>query len=355
MALWAVVIAGGAGTRFWPASTPARPKQLLALGPGSDEPLLLATTRRLRSLVPEARLVVATGAHLGDATRALLPDLPPANLLAEPAPRNTAACIGWAAREIEARDPDAVVCVFPADHAVRDLGAFLEAARAAAALASEGRIVTIGLAPTRPETGYGYIELGEPLPGHARAREVTRFVEKPSREVAEEYVRGGRHLWNGGLVVGQAARMRAAIAAHLPALAEGLDELQAARGRAREEALSRVFPSLPSISIDHGVMERERGLAVVPGDFGWSDVGSWLTAWELAEKDARGNATGGAVVVDSERCLVRSLTTGRPRAIALVGVEDLVVVETDDALLVVRRDRAEDVKLAVDALRARAR
>ena len=354
MAVWAVVIAGGAGTRFWPASTPERPKQFLALGPSSDEPLLAATYRRLLGLAPPERIVVATGVHLGDATRALLPELPEENLLAEPAPRNTAACIGWAARVIEERDPSAVVCVFPADHAMRDEGAFLSTAREAAAIAGEGRIVTIGLSPTRAETGYGYLELGGPLDGHPRAREVARFVEKPTRDVADGFLRGGRHLWNGGMFFFQASKMRGAIAAHLPALAAGLDEIHAARGDAREHVLARVFPTLPSISVDHGVMEHERGLAVVPGDFGWSDVGSWLTAWELSQKDERANAVDPlALMIDSERCLVRSLTSGRAKPIALVGVEDLVVVETDDALLVLRRDRAEDVRRAVDALRAR--
>ncbi len=354
MAVWAVVIAGGAGTRFWPASTSARPKQFLALGPSSDEPLLTATHRRLRALAPTERIVVATGAHLVGPTREALPELSDDNLLAEPAPRNTAACIGWAARAIEERDPEAVVCVFPADHAIGDEAAFIVTAAEAARLAAEGRIVTIGLTPTRAETGYGYIEVGDPLPSWPRAREVARFVEKPSRDVAERFFRGGKHLWNGGMFFFRAAHIRAAIAAHLPELASGLDELFAARGASRTSALERVFPSLPSISVDHGVMEREGGLAVVPGEFGWSDVGSWLTAWELAPKDARSNAADpGAVLIDSHRCLVRSLAAERNKPIALVGVEDLVVVETDDALLIVRRDRAEDVRLAVEALRAR--
>lgn len=354
MAVWAVIIAGGAGTRFWPASTAARPKQFLALGPSSDEPLLVATVRRLRRLTDPARVVVATGAHLFDATRAALPELPVENILAEPAARNTAACIAWATRTIAERDPDATICVFPADHAIRDEDEFLATTQRAVALAASGRIVTIGLAPTRPETGYGYIEVGEHVAGHAGAHDVVRFVEKPTRDVAERFVSGHRHLWNGGMFFFPATRMVDAVRTRLPALAAGLDEIMATSGDARVGALGRVFPALPSISIDHGVMEHETDLAVVRGDFGWSDVGSWLTAWELSEKDARGNGVDdSAVLVDADRCLVRSLATGDKRPIVLVGVEDLVVVETDDAVLVLKRDRAEDVKRAVEALKAR--
>ncbi|WP_437724430.1 mannose-1-phosphate guanylyltransferase [Sorangium sp. So ce861] len=367
-----LILAGGAGTRFWPASRAARPKQLLPLLGG--EPLITATARRVLPLCGGAgsagweRIWIATGQHLVAPTRAALPGVSERRLLVEPAPRNTAPCIGWAAATIAREDPEAVVVVLPSDHHIADVPRFLEVLEAAVASARGGAITTIGIRPTHPETGFGYIEAdgaGSAAPAApgapATPRRVLRFVEKPSRERAEEFVASGRFLWNAGMFIFRAGDMRAAIRAHLPALAEGLDEIDraAARGAAAEaDAVLRVFPRLPAVSVDHGVMEHVAGLAVVPGDFGWSDLGSWQSAWELAEKDERGNsAPAGSVLVDAQGNHVVDLRA-RPapddrRVIALVGVEGLVVVETDDALLIVPRDRAQDVKRVVDELKAR--
>ncbi|AUX38360.1 MULTISPECIES: mannose-1-phosphate guanylyltransferase [Sorangium] len=363
-----LILAGGAGTRFWPASRAARPKQLLPLLGG--EPLITATARRVLPLCGGAgweRIWIATGQHLLAPTRAALPDVSERRLLVEPAPRNTAPCIGWAAATIAREDPEAVVVVLPSDHHIADVPRFLEALEAAVASARGGAITTIGIRPTHAETGFGYIEAegaaGAGSAAPAAPCKVLRFVEKPSRERAAEFVASGRFLWNAGMFIFRAGDMRAAIRAHLPALAEGLDEIDraAAQGAAAEaEAVLRVFPRLPAVSVDHGVMEHVAGLAVVPGDFGWSDLGSWQSAWELAEKDERGNsAPAGSVLVDAQgNHLVdlRARAGGAPgdgRVIALVGVEGLVVVETDDALLIVPRDRAQDVKHVVDALKAR--
>jgi mannose-1-phosphate guanylyltransferase len=355
--LYTVILAGGAGTRFWPASRQHNPKQFLALGTDPTEALLRATVRRILPLCPPERILIATGAHLAEATRALLPELPAANLLAEPTPRNTAPCIGWASRVVARRDPDATVMIFPADHVVTDEAAFLGTLAEAVELARAGFIATVGLEPTRPETGYGYIEVGAPLPGAStRAFAVERFVEKPDASRAEAFLAGGRHLWNGGMFFFQAARLDAEIRTHLPALAAGLDRIDAAAsGPEAEATLAHEFPTLPSISIDHGVMEKAGQLAVVRGSFGWSDVGSWQTAYELAPKEGDDNvAPDGAVLLDARRNLVRDLRTDeKKRVIALVGVDDLVVVETDDALLVMPRSRSQDAKLVVDALRRR--
>ncbi|WP_438017356.1 mannose-1-phosphate guanylyltransferase [Sorangium sp. So ce315] len=361
-----LILAGGAGTRFWPASRAARPKQLLPLLGG--EPLITATARRVLPLCARGgsdgweRIWIATGKHLVAPTRAALPDVSERRLLVEPVPRNTAPCIGWAAATIAREDPDAIVIVLPSDHHIADVPRFLEVLEAAVASARGGAITTIGIRPTHPETGFGYIEVAAAGAGSAAPREVLRFVEKPSRERAAEFLASGRFLWNAGMFIFRAGDMRAAIRAHLPALAEGLDEIDraAALGAAVEaEAIERVFPRLPAVSIDHGVMEHVGGLAVVPGDFGWSDLGGWQSAWELAEKDDRGNsAPAGSVLVDArDNYLVdlRARAGGADdgRVIALVGVEGLVVVETDDALLIVPRDRAQDVKHVVDALKAR--
>jgi mannose-1-phosphate guanylyltransferase len=361
----ALILAGGAGTRFWPASRAARPKQLLPLLGG--EPLISATAQRVLPLCAASggsgweRVWIATGRHLVAPTRAALPDVPEARLLVEPAARNTAPCIGWAAATVARADPDAVVAVLPSDHHIADVPRYLEVMRAAVASAQRGTITTIGIRPTHPETGFGYIETAAaPSAGAVAPEKVLRFVEKPSRERAEGFVASGRFLWNAGMFIFRARDMLAAIRAHMPALAAGLDEIDraAARGAAAEaEVVERVFPTLPAISIDHGVMEHAGELAVVPGDFGWSDVGSWQSAWELASKDEHGNsAPEGTVLVEARANHVVDLrhdAGGGRRVIALVGVEGLVVVETDDALLVVPRERAQDVKHVVDALKRR--
>ena len=344
--MYAVIMAGGAGTRFWPASRANRPKQLLPLAGRADEPLLAATVRRIAPLAPPERVYIATGRHLLDATAAAVPLVPRAQLLAEPVPRNTAPCIGWAVRTIAARDPDAVIAVLPSDHFIKDEAAFAATLARAVAAARGDAIATIGITPTRPETGYGYIELGdETSPGIFTAK---RFVEKPDRARAEQYLAGGRHVWNAGMFFFHARTMLAAIATHLPDLDRGL-----ARIAADPSALESVFPTLPSISIDHGVMEKAAKVTVVRGDFGWSDVGDWQSAWELAAKDEHGNAmpeTG--IAIDARGNLVRDVGGGK-KVIALVGVSNLVVVDTGDALLVVPRERAQDVRAIVDALKSK--
>lgn len=350
--VYAVIMAGGAGTRFWPASRSRRPKQLLPLG-GGEEPLLASTVRRLSPLVPAERVLVVTGEHLADATIAALPGVSRDRILCEPAPRNTAPCIAWASATIERLDPEAIVMVLPSDHFIGDEPKFREVLARAVASAESGRVTTVGIVPTRPETGYGYIEVGKDLDGSAK--EVARFVEKPDRARAEAFLAGGKHLWNAGMFFFRAKAMTALVGQHLPDLASGVAKIDAAARAGKEaETVREVFPTLPSVSIDHGVMEKASGLAVVPGDFGWNDVGSWQSAWELGAKDAAGNALdAGAVAVDAKGNLVRVLGAAKgKKVVALVGVEDLVVVDTDDALLVIPRDRAQDVRLVIEALKA---
>jgi len=353
--VYAVIMAGGAGTRFWPASRALRPKQLLPLAGGSEEPLLAATVRRLAPLVSEDRVIVVTGEHLAEATAQAVPGVPRAQILCEPAPRNTAPCIAWASATVARLDPEAVVVVLPSDHFIGDEPAFRRVLEQAIASAASGRVTTVGIVPTRPETGYGYIEVGEPLEG-GPAKSVVRFVEKPDRARAETFVSGGRHLWNAGMFFFRASDMASLVGEHLPELARGVARIdEAARAGNETAVVKEVFPTLPSISIDHGVMEKAKGLAVVPGEFGWNDVGSWQSAWELGEQDAAGNALAkGALAIDAKNNLVRTLGAGQ-KTVALVGVDDLVVVETDDAILVIPRERAQDVRLVVDALKAAGR
>ena len=346
----AVILAGGSGTRFWPASRRARPKQLLALTGRGDESLIAATVRRLHPLIEPADVWIATSTALLEATAQALPQVPRAHLLAEPVARNTAAPIGWAASVVARVDPNAIVVVLPADHFIADEIAFRAILERAIRTAEQGWLTTIGVTPTRAETGYGYIELGSVL--HEGAHAVTHFVEKPDRARAEGFFTGGRHLWNAGLFVFRASVMLQSIGRHLPVLAEGLAALDAAAEKGDEaRVLGEVFPSLPSISIDHGVMEKADRVAVIPGTFGWNDVGSWEVSWELARHDAEGNALPeGTVALDASNNLVKDMTTGKKRRFALLGVSDLVVVETDDAVLVMPRSRAQDVRAIVEEL-----
>jgi mannose-1-phosphate guanylyltransferase len=251
--------------------------------------------------------------------------------------------------------------VLPSDHFITDEEGFRAVLAKALAGARAGYMTTIGVVPTRPETGYGYIEVGAAVKEIAGISEVARFVEKPDRARAEGYVAGGKHLWNAGMFFFRAKDMTDAIRACLPELADGLARIDAAATRGDEaRELAATFPGLPSISIDHGVMEKAKRLAVVPGSFGWNDVGSWESAWELAPKDAAGNALpAGSIAIEAKGNLVRDLTSdGAPaekgkRVYALVGVSDLVVVETDDAVLVMPRERAQDVKAVVTELKKR--
>jgi mannose-1-phosphate guanylyltransferase len=344
-------MAGGSGTRFWPLSRAARPKQLLPLG-GSDVSLLRATQQRIDRLIPPERILVVTSETLAEQTRAELPELPPENVLAEPTGRNTAPCVGWAASVIARRDPEAVLAVLPADHHIGNVRAFQGVLERAAEVAAEGDMVTVGIRPTRPETGYGYVELGEEL--GPNVHRVRRFVEKPDELRARQFLAAGRFLWNSGMFFFRADVLLAAVRQHLPGLGDALAAYDEAAKRGEERALvQRTYAELPDISLDHGVMEKAARMAVIPGDFGWSDVGSWTTAWELAERDADDNALFGEVVaVDTRGSYVRA---PEGKVVAVVGLDEVVVVDTQDALLVMPRSRAQDVRAVVNALKSRKR
>lgn len=348
MRAFTIIMAGGSGTRFWPLSRIDRPKQLLALG-GSDESLLQATVRRVTEVVDPADILVVTSERLASKTRAQLSEVPARNVLAEPVGRNTAPCVGWATARVARVDPDAVCAVLPADHHVGDESAYADVLRRALTAADRGGIVTVGIRPSRPETGYGYIEMGEPLvEGVHRAR---RFVEKPNRQRAEQFLAAGTFLWNSGMFFFRASEMLDAIRHHLPGLGEALDRFLATDEAGEAALVQALYPTLPDVSIDHGVMEKVSDVVVVPADFGWSDLGSFASAWELADKDSQGNALPeGAICLDSTGCFVRAPDGKR---VALVGVEDLIVVDTNDALLVLPRERAQDVKRVVAELEQR--
>jgi mannose-1-phosphate guanylyltransferase len=333
--LWALVMAGGRGARFWPLSRRSLPKQCLSLDGGPT--LIQQAVTRLSPLVPPERVLVVTGPDMAAAIRAQLPGVPTGNLLIEPRARNTAPCIGWGAVEVARRGGDgAVLAVVPSDHVVADPAGLRDAlAAAAAAAARASTVVTLGIQPDRPETGFGYLEVG-PVVGVGPERRVMRFTEKPDEDTATAWLAAGQHLWNAGMFVFPVEVMRAAFAEHLPRSAAALDRL--AEGTS---TLAEIWGELEATSIDYAVMERMAGLLTIPCDVGWSDVGTWHSAAPLmpAAPGGRGRARH-ITAIDASGCVVHA-----PRkVVALLGVDDLVVVDTPDALLVMSRHRGQDVR-----------
>ncbi|HSP77340.1 MAG TPA: mannose-1-phosphate guanylyltransferase [Myxococcaceae bacterium] len=350
MTLYPVIMAGGSGTRFWPLSRKARPKQFLPLA--SKNPLITDTAARLKGLASVKDTFVVCGPQHAREAAKRVKGLPRKNLLVEPVARNTAPAIALAALHVAAREPEGILVVLPSDHHVADVAGFKKTLAEAARVAAKGHLVTLGIQPNRPETGYGYIQVGEPLEGGARG--VKAFREKPDAETARRYLESGEYLWNAGIFVFRADAILEAFGKYMPEMKKGLEALRKAVGRRTYPAvLKRVFPRLPSLSIDYGVMEKADDIAVLPGDFGWSDVGSFAAIPEVRPTDEQGNVVSGkeAVVVDCQGCVV--LADKRP--LAVVGLTDLVVVDAGDAVLVVPKDKSQDVRKVVEALKARKR
>jgi len=347
--MFAVIMAGGKGSRFWPRSRERMPKHLLDIL--SERTIIRETVDRIRPLVPAERTLIVTGrSHAAELIRQL-PQIPPENILIEPVGRNTAPCIGLAALHILKRGADAVMLVLPSDHRIGNEPVFRGVLQAAAGAAARGvSLVTIGIRPTGPETGYGYIEQGDlfSTSGNEKIYRVRSIREKPPHEQAEQFLKQGGFSWNSGMFVWKASTILKAIERFLPALYRGLLQISEALGTDREEeVVGTIYAGLQSVSIDYGVMEKAKDVLVIPGDFGWSDVGSWDSLWEVAGKDRDGNAVRGPFIgIDAGDSLIHS----PGKLVVLVGVRDLLVVETDDALLICRRGRSQDVRKVVERL-----
>ena len=359
--LYAVVPAGGSGTRLWPLSRTGNPKFLHPLT-GSALTLLQATVERLAPLAPPDQTYVVTGVGHAAAVARQLPELPADNVLVEPSPRDSCAAIGLAAAVIALRDPQAVMGAFPADHLVGRPERFAEVVRQAVDGARQGYLMTVGITPTHAETGYGYLECGDPVDG-GPVRRVRQFTEKPTYEVASGYVQSGRYLWNAGMFVWQVDTFLRELARQQPELHAGLTAVAAAwHTSAREDVLGELWPTLPKISVDYAVMEGAAAaglVATVPGAFGWNDVGDFHTLGEVLPRDDANNVVIGpgadhdkpdVMLVDSAGVVV---VPHSGRLVSVLGMHNVVVVDTPDAVLVCPRERAQDVKRLVDELKGR--
>lgn len=351
--LHAVIMAGGSGTRFWPKSTKEHPKQFLTLF--GERTMLQATVDRIKSAIPAQRVWVITNERYVDLVKEQLPDVPTHNIIGEPVAKNTAPCVASAATLIDNQDPDGTMIVLPADHLIADANEFISVLQAGAKKAEQSdTLVTIGIRPSRPETGYGYIELkkdSKEMVADYEIKQVAQFREKPDIATARQFVFSGRFLWNSGMFIWKTSVILKEIKKHLPDIAREVTKLKPAVDTGNQhEALIAFYEACPSVSIDYGIMEKAENVFVIPGNFGWNDVGSWKALHELEEKDENDNVIKAkqCVTEDSSGNLVHS---HNGKLIALAGVENLAVVETENVILVCNLDKAQTVKQVVNQLR----
>lgn len=352
--MYAVVIAGGKGTRFWPRSRERKPKHLLDII--SERTLIQETVDRIRHLVPPENILIVTGISHAVELIKQLPEIPGENIIIEPFGRNTAPCIGLAALHIKRKTGDDVMVVLPSDHLIAGKERFLHILRVAAEMAQRGNyLLTVGIKPEKPETGYGYIEQGtlKAVIGGENIYEVRSFREKPPLELAKTFLERGGFLWNSGMFIWKVSTILEAIKQLLPGLYRNLLQIEGALGTDRESGITaQAYGEITPVSIDHGVMEKADDVLLLEGEFGWNDIGSWDALWEMSDKDERGNAVWGGgdfVGVDTKNSFISS----PQKLVALVGVEDLLVIETEDSLLICKRGSSQDVKVVVETIEAR--
>lgn len=354
MKITAVIMAGGKGERFWPKSRTRLPKQFLSLT-ADKETMIQKTVGRLLPLVAAEDIFVVTNAQYAALVEEQLPRLPKENIILEPCARNTAPCISLAAAVIEKKyGGEAMMLVLPSDHLIRYEDMYIDTLRQAVSVAEEGsRLVTIGITPTYPETGYGYIKFERTEQGKAGVYEVERFVEKPDLETAKAYLASEKYLWNSGMFVWKTSTILMNLEKYMPAVHAGTCAIAAHFGtEGFDSALAEGYAKFESDSIDFGVMEKAEEIYTIPGSFGWDDVGSWLAVERINETNEQGNYVEGDVITIGTE---RSTICGRERLIAAVGVEDLIVVDTEDALLICAKSNTQDVKKVIETLKERNR
>lgn len=349
---YAVILAGGRGERFWPLSRTGRPKQLLSLV--GDTSLLAQAVDRLEGLIPPEQVFVITSADLVEASREAAPRLPPENVIGEPMGRDTAAAVALGATLVQARDPEAAFCILTADHIIGDLDLYRATLREGLTLARKQEVlVTIGIQPNFPSTGYGYIESGDPVHRAADIEflEARRFVEKPPEDTARAYLEAGNYCWNSGMFIWSASTVLAGFRRHRPVLADAAASWATGiRDGRLEQVMAETYPALEKVSIDYALMEKSDNIIMARGCFAWDDVGSWPALANHVDPDASGNTVlGPCVAVDSADNIV---VDDVGRLTALVGVNDLVVVQAEGVTLVCHKDRAQDVKKLVEQIRA---
>jgi mannose-1-phosphate guanylyltransferase len=352
--LYAAILAGGSGTRLWPRSRQRQPKQFADIT-GAGRTLIQATADRLQGLVGDGELFVVVGERFAQLAAEQLPTLAAHQIVVEPSGRNTAPAIGLACVHLYHRDPDAVVAFLPADHIITDTTNFQNALHCAFTAAAAGHIVTLGITPTFPHTGYGYIKRGDTLPldAHGPLYTVERFLEKPNLTTAEGFLATGGYYWNGGIFISRADQMLAEIERQLPAVYCRLQQIMAALDRPdTAEVLAEAWNDMPNISIDYGVMEGARQVAVTPIDAGWNDVGSWDALTNVIPLNAEQNciAQGETLTIQSHGNIIYS-----ERLVALIGVDDLAIIDTGDALLIGHKSQMQKVKDVVEKLRSQGR
>ncbi len=348
---YAVIMAGGAGTRFWPKSTQARPKQFLNLF--GNRTMLQETVDRLEGFINQEQVMVVTNDSYVSIVTNQLPRSRKEFIVGEPVARNTAPCVAAAAAILHNEDPDSVMVVLPADHRIGNRDEFLKILKSAVQTAIDKEsLVTIGIEPNRPETGYGYIRFDQSNSFEANGNKVfsvKNFTEKPDEERAKMFLESGDYLWNSGMFIWKTDVIIKAFQKHLPEVYKEMELL--INSDCGEKDINEFYNACPSVSIDYGIMEKAESVHVVPGNFDWNDVGSWTAVHELSSKDESGNATGESIVSiqDSSSNLIHSESG---KIVALVGVDNLAVVETDDAILVVNLERAQGVKQVVEDLKS---
>jgi len=350
--IFAVIMAGGGGTRFWPLSRKNKPKQFLNIS-GNDV-MINETIKRFAGMIPyENTYIVTMASQQKILEEVLLKDIPKKNILVEPVGRNTAPCILYAALHIYERHGDAIMCVFPSDHYIANVQEFRVKLSMAITLAKKtNKLITIGIKPTFPSTGYGYINF-DIQSNNNGAYEVLEFVEKPDFERAKKYVNSGNYLWNSGIFIWKISVILENFKRFLPRLYERAQEILNVVGtQSEKEVLERVYPTLQNISIDYGIMERSNEVLVIPADFGWSDIGSWDTLGAIFPPDDDGNIIKADFIgIDTKNCIIY----GDGKVIATIGLNNMIVVNTEDALLICPKERAQDVKEIVERIKEQKR